>query len=172
MAFYECMHNGVTITVCDFANLNSESMKKARIRLRNAYGESDTPDFENCDAFELSSWCENMCVNFELDGYPLWTDDSSIVLTQLHYETPDTGEELFAFADLPDDDARSEAVVWMWEEQMFSEEWDDVEPEEIPFGVAMSVANNHELLWDCSGIVCAHRDGHGIHEGECRVRTY
>lgn len=139
------------LTLCEFADLHISAAEQARSNLSNAYGEDDAPDFDNIGTLELSSWCEAFGVLFETStGFPRWTDSAETV-TQRHYIHPDFKVELFTFADLPDDEARRAATVWLWEEQCFAEVWDSVEPDDIPLDVARDVSNFYERLWGCSG---------------------
>lgn len=146
------------LVICDFADLAAAPAKRARARLCNAYG--DEPDFEDMSAEEINLWCDDHGIGFEPEtGFPRWSDAADSVL-QLHYPHPDSGEEMFTFADLPDDGAREEATVWLWEEQMFSEVWDDINPRTIPLNIARDVANHYEILFDCSGVI-------GVSRAEC-----
>lgn len=141
------------LTLCEFADLDPVSAEQARESLRNAYGDpdDDTPDFEAMTAEALNVWCDAFGVLFEPeDGTIHWTDAAESV-TQNHYLHPDFKGELFTFADLPDDEARRAATVWLWEEQCFDEIWDEREPEDIPLDVARDVSNFYERLWGCSG---------------------
>lgn len=141
------------LILCDFADLHITAAEQARENLRRAYGDpdDDTPDFEDMTAEALNVWCDAFGVLFAPeDGTIHWTDAADSV-TQRHYLHPDFKDEMFTFADLPDDEARRAAVVWLWEEECFAEVWDSVEPDDIPLDVARDVSNFYERLWGCSG---------------------
>ena len=166
MAYWEYIDDETKeqLTLCDFADLHISAAEQARSNLSNAYGEDNAPDFDNIGTLELSSWCDAFGVLFSPEDGSLHWMDSAETVTQRHYIHPDFKEELFTFADLPDDEARRAATVWLWEEECFAEVWDSVDPDDIPLDVARDVSNFYERLWDCSGIF-------GLARQECFERT-
>lgn len=150
--------------VCDFLDLAGDGLDKATAQLV-----AWKPSLADADPQDMENYAIDNRLMFEEDGTIHQYADNAEWSRVYHldkYNAPSTDHPdcpgLIPFADLPDGSAIAAATLYLWEEGLLPDEYQEGEPENVPYDVARLAANIESTVFTYDGRI-------GRHTSECRI---